>query len=410
MNKFDKICFYPADILLPKGVEMEKWSVVACDQYTSQPEYWDAVRREVGDAPSTLKMILPEAELEQAAPAAARKEMERYLSEGLFETLPHSFIYLQRTQSDGKLREGLIGALDLECYDYRKGSSTLCRATEGTVEERLPPRIRVREGAPLELPHIMILIDDPEKTVIEPLMEQCQNKAPIYDFSLMQGGGHIKGYQITAENSDGIASALDALKGEGTHPLLYAVGDGNHSLATAKAIYAKLKERLGEDALCHPARYCLVELVNIHSPALTFEPIHRVVFDTDLSDLTAFLEKEGLEQGTKGEQEIKVVCKGQKTAYSFTKTTSALAVGTLQNALDSYLSAHAGRVDYIHGEDVVEQLTAKGDAVGFILPPMEKGMLFPAVAEDGALPRKTFSMGHAADKRFYLECRKIVKE
>ena len=304
----------------------------------------------------------------------------------------------------------MIGALDLECYDYRKGSATLCRATEGTVEERLPPRIRVRQGAPLELPHIMILIDDPEKTVIEPLREQCKDAAPIYNFTLMQGGGAATGYRIPEDEGGRIADALDALKGDAEHPLLYAVGDGNHSLATAKAIYTQLKEELGEEALTHPARYCLVELVNIHSPALEFEPIHRVVFDTDLSALTAFLAQAGLEQGADGEQVIEVVRKGEHIPYSFTKTTSALAVDTLQNALDAYLATHPGRVDYIHGSDVVEQLTAEGDAIGFILPGMEKGMLFPAVTADGALPRKTFSMGHAADKRFYLECRKIGKE
>ena len=406
-NKFNAISFHPADILLPKEVDMTKWSVVACDQYTSQPEYWDEVRNLVADAPSTLKIILPEAELEEADPLLVRKEMERYLESDLFETIENSFVYLRRIQSDGKLREGLIGALDLECYDYHKGASSLCRATEGTVEERLPPRIRVRQGAPIELPHIMVLIDDPARTVIEPLAAQCAAKTPLYDFELMQGGGRAEGYRIATEESQSILEGLTALMGGDSNPLLYAVGDGNHSLATAKAIYEQLKEELGESAKEHPARYCLVELVNIHSSALEFEPIHRVVFDTDIAALKAYLKKVGFEPDESGEQKITLVEEGVCSAWSFHQTTSALPVGTLQNALDAYLKENNGRVDYIHGEDVVKELTLKNKAIGFLLSGMEKAMLFPAVQKDGALPRKTFSMGHAADKRFYLECRKI---
>ncbi len=405
MKSINEIGFRPADILIPRDVEMQKWSVVACDQYTSQPEYWQRVREYVGNAPSTLKLILPEAELAQADPATVNATMEEYLSKGIFQTLKNSMVYLKRTQADGAIRQGLIGALDLECYDYHKGSQTLCRATEGTVEDRLPPRIKVRRGAPLELPHIMVLIDDPTQTVIEPLEDRVEPNQKIYDFDLMEQGGHIIGYRI--EDCDGILQNLAALTGEEEHPLLFAMGDGNHSLATAKACYEELKASLGSKALEHPARYCLVELVNLHSPALQFEPIHRIVADTDCKKLMELLKEAGLEQGENHDQKIEVVQNGEHRIYSFARETSKLAVGSLQNALDRIVPAIGGEIDYIHGEDVLEDLSKQQHTIGFILPNMEKEDLFPTVIKDGALPRKTFSMGHAHDKRFYLECRRI---
>lgn len=404
------IGFIPTDILIPNNVEMTKWSVVACDQYTSQPEYWQRVREFIGDAPSTLKLILPEAELETADPAAVNQTMVDYMSNNLFRTLSSSMVYLHRTQEDGSVRQGLIGALDLECYDYHKGSQTLCRATEGTVEDRLPPRIRVRKDAPMELPHIMVLIDDPAFTVIEALEKRVCDANYIYDFDLMERGGHLKGYQIKNEDCDEILKNLAALPGEEECPLLFAVGDGNHSLATAKACYEQLKEKLGEKALTHPARYCLVELVNLHSPALQFEPIHRIVTKIDPNALLDALKEYGLEKGEANSQTIEIVCKGVHTAYSFAKESSKLAVGSLQNALDKIVPAMNGEIDYIHGEDVVDHLSMKENSMGFILPNMEKSSLFPTVIADGALPRKTFSMGHAHDKRFYLECRRIIEK
>ncbi len=405
MNDWNKICFHPADVLIPQSADMEKWSVVACDQYTSQPEYWEEVRRLVGDAPSTLNLMIPEVDLESADSMSIRQTMDEYLCNGTFKTLKNSFVYLKRTQSDGKIRQGLLGALDLECYDYHKGAVSLCRATEGTVEERLPPRIRVRQGAPLEMPHIMILIDDPHQTVIEPLEKKPLDL--IYDFSLMQNGGHLTGYSLPEEQADSVFNALLNLKGNNTAPLLYAVGDGNHSLATAKACFEQLKEQLGDAALNHPARYCLVELVNIHSPALEFEPIHRIVFDADTNALIDYLKNCGMAMSQEGDQSVELVQKGVHTACSFIKKSAALSVGTLQNALDAYLKEHQGYVDYIHGSEVVEQLSMRENSLGFILPGMQKSELFPTVVADGALPRKTFSMGHAQDKRFYLECRKI---
>lgn len=404
MKKFG---FGTADILVPHHVDMKKWSVVACDQYTSQPEYWARVRTFIQDAPSTLHLMLPEVDLEHAQPEPIYGTMEEYLEKEIFRTIPSSMIYVKRTLNDGTLRQGLIGALDLECYDYHKGSTTLCRATEGTVEERLPPRIRIREKAPIEMPHIMVLIDDPAYTVIEALEKKQAEFSKLYDFELMEKGGHIQGFIIDEQQSAPVLEALGALAGDEKEPLLFAVGDGNHSLATAKVCYENLKKEIGEDALNHPARYCLIELTNLHSPALQFEPIHRVITHTDPQKLMGFLKEEGLREGTDYDQKVIIVEKGEKKAFSFQKESSKLAVGSLQKALDTYLAKESGEIDYIHGEDVVEQLTQEDGSIGFILPDVSKEDLFPTVVKDGALPRKTFSMGHAHDKRFYFECRRI---
>ena len=398
--------FYPTDILIPAQGDLTKWSVVACDQYTSQPEYWQRVRAYVGNAPSTLKLMQPEAELQATDATAINRTMQSYLDSGIFTTLKDSLLYVQRTTFDGKVREGLIGALDLECYDYNKGATTLCRATEGTVVDRLPPRIKIREGAPLEMPHIMVLIDDPQFTVIEALNAKKEEFAAAYDFDLMEQGGHLKGFALTQGQAQPVLEKLSALAGEQETPLLFAVGDGNHSLATAKACYENLKKELGQAAENHPARYCLVELVNVHSPALEFEPIHRVVFRA--AGLLDYLKKAGLEEGNAHRQQIEVVQNGVHTVWSFAVETAELAVGTLQNALDQYLTECNAEIDYIHGEDVVDTLTKQEGSLGFILPNMEKQELFPTVSVDGALPRKTFSMGHAHDKRFYFECRRIT--
>ncbi len=403
----NEIGFQPTDILIPRHVDKKKWSVVACDQYTSQPEYWDRVRKFIGDAPSAIKIMLPEVDLDHADPEEINRTMDQYLEGNIFRTLPNSLVYCKRTQADGKVRQGLIGAMDLECYDYHKGAKSLCRATEGTVEERLPPRIRIRQNASIEMPHIMVLIDDPDFTVIEALDAKRHEFNKVYDFELMENGGHLSGYAISQEQTAPILQSLANLAGEEESPLLYAMGDGNHSLATAKACYEKIKEELGDDALNHPARYCLVELVNIHSPALEFEPIHRILTHLNPEHLMNALKAVGLEEGTAHPQKIEVVLQGVHTTWSFAKETAKLAVGTLQNALDDYLSKNEAEIDYIHGTDIVDQLSMQANTIGFILPEMGKEELFPTVEADGALPRKTFSMGHAHDKRFYYECRKI---
>ncbi len=409
--KLNNIGFHPTNILVPTQMDMKKWSVVACDQYTSQPEYWERVRAFVGDAPSTLKLMLPEAELNQLDPSSINAAMQEYLRSGVFRTLHNALIYVKRTLSNGKTRQGLVGALDLECYDYHKGAVSLCRATEGTVLDRLPPRIQIRKEAVLEMPHIMVLIDDPAHTVIEALEPIHHEFQKIYDFSLMEGGGHLSGYCIKGEQTAPVLEKLAALADEAESPLLYAVGDGNHSLATAKACYEQLKEQIGEEeARKHPARFCLVELVNVHSPALEFEPIHRILFNVQPEKLKSFLAQSGMESGKAHPQAVELVENGRHTFYSFCKETAKLAVGTLQNALDQFLKAEGGEIDYIHGTDVVDKLSTQKNAIGFILPEMTKEDLFPTVMQDGALPRKTFSMGRAQDKRFYLECRTIVKE
>ncbi|MBQ3055110.1 MAG: DUF1015 domain-containing protein [Oscillospiraceae bacterium] len=419
-----KTGFYAGDVLLPQGIDMTKWSVVACDQYTSEPEYWDEVDALVGDSPSTLRVTLPEIYLEQDGVKerieAVNAAMLSYVESGILKEFKNSYLYVERTMRDGTTRPGLMGVVDLEEYDYRKGSQSLIRATEGTVVERIPPRLRVRENAALELPHIMLLIDDEEKTVLEPLAARKTEFDVAYDFTMMMDSGAIKGWFVDAAAAKVVDSALAALAEPGAWSakynvtdkgvLLFAVGDGNHSLATAKENYEQVKRAIGADAAeNHPARYALVEVVNIHDPSLQFEPIHRVLFDVDASDLLSELGKT-YELAESGEgQKISYVWKQGKGDLVIKNPSANLAVGTLQNFLDKYLAEKGGRIDYIHGEDVVERLGTQDGNIGFLLPNMEKSELFPTVILDGALPRKTFSMGHAYDKRFYLEARKIQK-
>ena len=417
-----EIPFKAGNILIPKNVDMHKWSVVACDQYTSEPKYWEEVENIVKDAPSTLRLTLPEIYLNDTnVEDKIRKINETmidYLNNDMFNEYENSMIYLERTQSDGKVREGLMGIVDLEDYSYEKGSQTLIRATEKTVIERIPPRMKVRENALLELPHIMILIDDEKKNIIESLKNEVSTNDLVYDFDLMQNGGHIKGYKLNENIINDIINKLSLLADKTYFEekynvtdkgvLLFAMGDGNHSLATAKACYEKLKETMSkEEYLNHPARYALVELVNLHSPALEFEAIHRVVFDTNVNDLLDSLYKyyDINEEGNG--QKFELITKDfDKTLY-ISNPKSNIAVGSIQIFLDEYLKDNKGSIDYIHGEDVTKNLARNEDNVGFIFDAMAKEELFKTVILDGALPRKTFSMGHSYDKRFYLEARKI---
>ena len=411
----------PADILVPKeSVDMEKWAVIACDQYTSEPEYWNKTAEIVGNDYSSLNMILPEIYLEDSDVSDRisniHNTMEKYLSENIFDEYKDSMIYVERIQSNGILRAGIIGKIDLEEYDFNKDSTSQVRATEATVIERIPPRIKVRDGAPLELPHIMILIDDDKKTVIEPLESQKKDMKKLYDFNLMQGGGKISGYLIDNKKCADIISSLNELgnaesfkeKYGSDNVLLYAMGDGNHSLATAKEFYEQLKRNNPDkDFSNHPARYALAEIVNLHSPALDFEAIHRIVTETDVTKLTDALYSELKLSDEPSEQSFRIVLNGKEKNVFIHNQTSNLTVGSLQNFIDKYLSENKGKVDYIHGTDVVTKLSENENSIGFILPDMGKEQLFPTVIKDGALPRKTFSMGHAEDKRYYIECRKI---
>ena len=417
-----KIPFRAGNILIPKKTDMTKWSVVACDQYTSEPEYWNEVTKIVGDAPSTLNLTLPEIYLEESDVNERIKRinenMDKLLEEDFFNELEDSMIYLERTQSDGKVREGLMGIVDLEDYSYEVGSQTLIRATEKTVIERIPPRVKVRENAKLELPHIMILIDDEKKDIIESLKNKVTETDVVYDFDLMKNGGHIKGYKLNGEVINEINTKLDKLadkdyfeKKYNVHDkgiLLFAMGDGNHSLATAKACYENLKKTMSEEEyLNHPARYALVELVNLHSSALEFEAINRVVFDVDSKKLVEELNKYyTINENGNGQEFELVTSNGVKKLY-IENPKSNIAVGSIQIFLDEYLKNNSGKIDYIHGDDVTKELTLKGNKVGFIFKPMKKEELFRTVILDGALPRKTFSMGHSYDKRYYLEARKI---
>lgn len=417
--------FKPANILVPNEKnDMSSWSVVACDQYTSEPEYWEDVKEIVGDKVSSLNMILPEVYLESddidSKITNIHSTMNEYLSSDVFEEYKDSYIYIERTQSDGKIRKGLVGMIDLEEYDYSKGSTSSVRATEATVVERIPPRIKVRRGASLELPHIMILIDDENKTVVEPVGEDKDYMKKLYDFCLMKNGGNIKGYLVNENKKDEIDAALTVLGDSKTFNkkyglsdapvLLYAMGDGNHSLATAKAYYEELKAQNPEkDMTSHSARYALVEIVNLHSDALQFEAIHRIVTDVDSEDLLSVLkEKLALVNKDNGSgQSFTYVRKGEKKTLYVGNKLSNLTVGSLQTVLDEYIKSKGGKVDYIHGINVLENLAQENNSIGFILPDMLKSELFPTVIKDGALPRKTFSMGRAEDKRFYIECRKI---
>lgn len=416
-----KVPFKAGNILIPKNTDMTKWSVVACDQYTSEPKYWEEVSEIVKDNPSTLNLTLPEVYLEDENVSERIKNintnMEQLLNQDFFEEYNNSMIYLRRTQNDGKVREGLIGIVDLEEYSYEVGSKTLIRATEKTVIERIPPRVKVRENALLELPHIMILIDDEKKDIIESLINKVSEEDIVYDFDLMQKGGHIQGYKLTNKTIEEINKKLELLTDKEYFEkkynvkdmgiLLFAMGDGNHSLATAKACYEKLKETLSEEEyLNHPARYALVELVNLHSEALEFEAINRVVFNVDVDDLISKLKEYYEISDTEG-QEFEIVTKNMNGKWYIKNPKSNIAVGSVQIFLDEYLKQNDGKVDYIHGDDVTKELSNNENNVGFIFKPMKKEELFKTVILDGALPRKTFSMGHSYDKRYYLEARKI---
>ncbi len=435
------------EILLPaKHVDYEKWAVVACDQYTSQPEYWNKVENIVADNPSTLRMILPEIYLEK--PGVDRrieninKTMKQYLEDGTLVPQGKAFVLVDRKTTHAASRKGLIVALDLEQYEYAKGAKSLARATEGTVIDRLPPRIRIRENALIELPHIMVLIDDPGRSVIEPVAEACSRLEKLYDFELMMNGGHIRGYKVDDESLvESVFSAMAELADPENYEkkygvsakegiLLYAVGDGNHSLAAAKAYWEKLKKDLPlSEAENHPARYALVELVNVHDEGLQFEPIHRVLFGVDIEALINDMQEFLRSRGCKAQCEffsnkglIETVFDEKRQGVHILPFITAefagaifvenpgfnLEVATLQCFLDEYLTDNKNvRIDYIHGDEVVFDLGEKPGNMGFFLPPMDKHELFKTVILDGALPRKTFSMGEAEEKRFYLECRKI---
>lgn len=408
---FEGLEIAPADILLP-NCNLSKWSVIACDQYTAQADYWRRVDEIVGTAPSSLRLILPEAHLHERDVAESISRinvtMEEYLAQNLFYACPDSMIYVERTLSDSGCRKGLVCKIDLEAYDYQPGSRAKIRATEKTVTERIPFRVQIRENASLELPHIMILVDDSALPLIAPLAEQKARMEKLYGFTLMEGGGHIDGWRVDGESLKAMEKTLRCLN-ENTE-MLFAVGDGNHSLAAAKAIYEQEKLHTPKEQWADlDSRWALAEIVSLNDPAVKFLPIHRIVFGVDSEKmLKAFLDYyPGAVQGEGEGHVIRWCCKGQLGAVTVPSPEKELAVETLQVFIDAYIQRHGGMVDYIHDMDAVREMSCQTRTMGFLLPEFPREKLFPYVKAHGALPRKTFSIGRSKDKRYYLEARRL---
>ena len=490
-------CFNPANILLPNdGIDMEKWSVIACDQFTSQADYWDAVEKYVSDAPSTLNVVFPEIYLgtttkqenDSNSPMNGVKNdketggktkyasmtdtdrikyinttMDTYLADGtLKQAVTDGYVLVERTTESG-VRLGIVGLIDLDDYDFDPKKKTLIRATEGTVIARIPPRVKIREHAAIELPHVMLLVDDP---VDEQNGELCKNEPQentanilavkhgiiesvyairdslrkLYDTDLMQGGGHIRGYAIEGEVAKQVTEAF-AAKQKSCGGFLFAVGDGNHSLATAKTCWENIKKcgKFTEEQLkTHPARYALVEICNLHSEALEFKPIHRLFTNVDVKDMMSFFEAEITKQGLKSSEGDEIVfeyvesgnddsaktangneavsenndgtCTASIKTYgiNITNRGDRLPVEILQGILDKYLETHENvAIDYIHGDEALHGLVKETKGCGIFLQSIDKSTLFPAINAGGVLPRKTFSIGEANEKRYYMECHKI---
>lgn len=404
----------PADILLPDTDDLNAWAVIACDQFTSDPGYWAEVYKTVGDKPSTLRMMLPEAELGIKDPELEsiriNETMQSYLDNGVLRSLRDSYIYLERTLSSGSVRRGIVGMLDLEYYDWKADTKLPVRATERTVEDRLPPRISVRKNAPLEMPHVLLFIDDPKNYVMDSVLKG-EN---LYDFELMQGGGHIKGYRV-ADNA-AIQNAFEKLKdpdeliskyGTASEPMLLAIGDGNHSIAAAKKYWNEVKEKLSaEEREDHPARFALVEVLNIHDEAIIFEPIHKVLLNTDNLDFIPAARQYFSDKLGEGKK-LKLIAGDKTEELELADMTVGQLVDSAESFISGYRSTHGGRIDYIHGDDECTELSHRADSCGILLPKMEKSELFTSVLKGGPFPKKSFSIGLGPDKRYYLECRRI---
>ena len=411
--------FAVPEILLPKqGTDLKKWAVIACDQYTSEPEYWANASKEAGDAPSTLNLVLPEVYLgtdkETEKLGSIADTARKYLDEGILQSLGTGFILTDRATELHPSRRGLMAAIDLEGYSFEPGNKNICRATEGTVLSRIPPRVRIRANSPLELPHIMVLIDDPEGLTIEKAFEMADAEGlkPLYDTDLMLGSGHIRGTFVADGTpiAESIVNGLNTLKARNADGLLFLVGDGNHSLASAKAHWENIRAGLSdEEKKTHPARYALAEIVNIHDKGLDFEPIHRVVFNISaeefISKAKVYFKDNGIEINSAADdkQSFVVVTEGaEDVKVSLSNPPHTLAIGSVQMMIDSLKL----ECDYIHGEDSVRKLATAGNT-GILVPGISKDTFFSTVEKEGVFPRKTFSMGEAFEKRFYLEAKTI---
>lgn len=397
--------FLPADILIPRDKNMGEWSVIACDQFSSEPEYWNRVGERCANEPSTLHMVVPEAYLESIELSKVAQErntvMDKYLADGIFETVEDSYIYVEREVTGGIIRRGLVGAIDLDAYEYTKGTTAPIRASENTVIARIPPRVEVRKNAALELPHVMVLIDDPSRKVIEPLTERKADFEKLYDFELMEGGGKISGWRITGETSERVGAALDTLA---QREIQMVIGDGNHSLASAKACWDELKKNLSDaERETHPARFALVELNNVYDEGIVFEPIHRVVFGIEPEKLVAVIkEKLAADAG----MTIKLVWESGSEELNIPAQGIGALVGSLGDLIEEYIS-NGGTIDYIHDDKSACEMGMQTGNLAILLPAMDKADLFKTVETDGVFPKKSFSIGHARDKRYYLECKKI---
>ena len=427
-----KSCFAPAHILLPsEQIPLEKWGCIACDQFTSDRDYWQKAEAAAAGSPSTLNMILPEVYLEDGDADARIEKIHATMDDYARNVLTRAvdgFVYVERTEQSGKVRQGLVGMVDLEAYSYRRGEKCAVRPSESTVESRIPPRMKVRTGAALETPHIMMLADDPACTLIEPIGARKNELRKVYEGELMLGGGHIAGWAVedpallaridAALQGLGSQESFDAKYPEarGAKPLTLAVGDGNHSLASAKAYWEELKPTLTpEQRETHPARWCLAEVCNVHSPAMEIEPIHRVLFNVDCGAVLLALitwsdgNMAGICFGSSKKQSFTLAGPHIANVLSFEDPVAPLTVGTIDEFIEYFMARHKeARVDYVHDEPAVRALTKQG-GVGFLLPPFEKSDLFKGIVMGGVLPRKTFSMGHAEEKRYYIECRKIIE-
>lgn len=430
-ERLSKLALNPADIMLPKkGIDLNKWAVVACDQYTSNRTYWERVKSYIANYPSTLPLIFPEVYLEDGKDEEIieniNKSMKSYVENDIFETYKNCFFLVKRTVG-GKSRLGLMATLDLEKYDFSVDSTSLIRATEGTILSRIPPRKAIRKNAPLELPHIMVLIDDKEKTLIEPFAKSLSKLQKVYDTPLMENGGEIQGYLINGDEAfESIANALENLynKLDPKNPLLFAMGDGNHSLATAKSCWEDIKKDLSEEEiLTHPARYALVEIENIHDDGLEFEPIHRVLFNLNKEEFESLLIKhcssftatkiDNKETLKNSIEEVDGQTFGFATKndgillYKVEDPDGSIAAGTIQLILDEMVEKNIGSLDYIHGFNETIELGTQDNNIAILMPEVLKTTFFDAIIKDKALPRKTFSMGEAHEKRYYLEARAL---